>query len=138
MSFVICVCVQLVSQKKQTIGQQCAACGHVAQVDMRHKLTTFIVKNPPEQVQCNTSALHLKERIQQCWCFIIESMNDVLMMRMFMVWQDPAAVGPTANKNERQKQREKKDEKKGKKNGEGGEAKDEPDSPPAVSNNVIN
>lgn len=42
--------VQMVSQKKQTIGQQCAACGHVAQVDMRHKLTTFIVKNPPEVV----------------------------------------------------------------------------------------
>jgi translation initiation factor 5 len=41
----------MVSQKKQTIGQQCAACGHVAQIDMRHKLTTFIVKNPPELVR---------------------------------------------------------------------------------------
>ena len=43
--------LQMVNQKKQTIGQQCAACGYVAQIDMRHKLTTFIVKNPPEQVQ---------------------------------------------------------------------------------------
>lgn len=89
----------MVSQKKQTIGQQCAACGHVAQVDMRHKLTTFIVKNPPEV--------------------------------------DPAAVGPTANKKERQKQKEKKDgEKKAKKaaNGEGGGEEDEPDSPPTVAN----
>lgn len=88
----------MVNQKKQTIGQQCAACGYVAQIDMRHKLTTFIVKNPPEQ--------------------------------------DPAAVGPTANKKERLKQKEKKDEKKAHKatNGESGKGDDEPDSPPPVAN----
>ncbi|CAJ2651807.1 unnamed protein product [Trifolium pratense] len=27
---------------------KCAACGFVSDVDMRDKLTTFIIKNPPE------------------------------------------------------------------------------------------
>ncbi|XP_065176630.1 eukaryotic translation initiation factor 5-like [Sycon ciliatum] len=33
--------------KKQTINQICIACGHRGIIDMRHKLTTFILKNPP-------------------------------------------------------------------------------------------
>lgn len=37
------------SQKKQTIAQRCIACGHNGMIDMRHKLTTFILKNPPDQ-----------------------------------------------------------------------------------------
>lgn len=37
-----------VSQKKQTIGQRCIACGYNGMVDMRHKLTPFILKNPPD------------------------------------------------------------------------------------------
>lgn len=39
----------IVSVKKQTITQRCIACGHTGNVDMRHKLTTFILKNPPDQ-----------------------------------------------------------------------------------------
>ena len=31
------------------IGASCKACGHQYMLDMRHKLTTFIVKNPPEK-----------------------------------------------------------------------------------------
>ncbi|XP_033627197.1 eukaryotic translation initiation factor 5-like [Asterias rubens] len=34
--------------KKGSIGQHCVACGHQGMVDMRHKLTTYITKNPPE------------------------------------------------------------------------------------------
>ncbi|XP_011674971.1 eukaryotic translation initiation factor 5-like [Strongylocentrotus purpuratus] len=34
--------------KKGNIGQRCIACGHVGIVDLRHKLSTFIIKNPPE------------------------------------------------------------------------------------------
>lgn len=34
--------------KMGMIGQRCIACGHGDQIDMRHKLTTFILKNPPE------------------------------------------------------------------------------------------
>ena len=33
--------------KQQTILKNCKACGAVSKVDMRHKLTTFILKNPP-------------------------------------------------------------------------------------------
>ncbi|RZC85021.1 hypothetical protein C5167_047799 [Papaver somniferum] len=35
--------------KTQMIQLKCAACGYVSDVDMRDKLTTFIIKNPPEQ-----------------------------------------------------------------------------------------
>jgi len=34
--------------KKSMIVQRCIACGHSANIDMRHKLTTYILKNPPE------------------------------------------------------------------------------------------
>lgn len=41
--------------KKNSIHQRCIACGHVCSIDMRHKLTTFIVKNPPEPDPVSTS-----------------------------------------------------------------------------------
>ena len=38
----------IVITKNQMIQLKCAACGFVSDVDMRDKLTTFILKNPPE------------------------------------------------------------------------------------------
>lgn len=38
--------------KTQMIQLKCAACGFVSDVDMRDKLTTFIIKNPPEHKKC--------------------------------------------------------------------------------------
>lgn len=35
--------------KRDNIYLKCKACGAVSDVDMRHKLNTFIVKNPPEE-----------------------------------------------------------------------------------------
>ena len=35
------------NEKKGIIRQTCKACGHQTQLNMRHKLTTFILKNPP-------------------------------------------------------------------------------------------
>jgi len=35
--------------KKQVISQTCMACGYNGMLNMTHKLTTFILKNPPEQ-----------------------------------------------------------------------------------------
>merc|ERR1711892_1325377 len=39
--------------KKNMIGASCKACGHIFTLDMRHKLTTFIIKNPPEKTLDN-------------------------------------------------------------------------------------
>ncbi|XP_042470684.1 eukaryotic translation initiation factor 5-like [Zingiber officinale] len=39
----------IIITKTQMITLKCAACGYVSDVDMRDKLTTFIIKNPPEQ-----------------------------------------------------------------------------------------
>ncbi|KAH7433022.1 hypothetical protein KP509_07G050700 [Ceratopteris richardii] len=40
---------EIIVTKSQLINLKCAACGYVSDVDMRDKLTTFILKNPPEQ-----------------------------------------------------------------------------------------
>lgn len=39
----------VIKVKKNLVGASCRACGHAYVMDMRHKLTTFIVKNPPEK-----------------------------------------------------------------------------------------
>eukprot|EP00270_Netrium_digitus_P011544 TRINITY_DN367_c0_g1_i2.p1 TRINITY_DN367_c0_g1~~TRINITY_DN367_c0_g1_i2.p1 ORF type:complete len:489 (+),score=136.51 TRINITY_DN367_c0_g1_i2:401-1867(+) len=39
---------EILITKQQTINLKCAACGFVSDVDMRDKLTTFILNNPPE------------------------------------------------------------------------------------------
>ncbi|XP_073137956.1 eukaryotic translation initiation factor 5-like [Henckelia pumila] len=39
---------EIIITKSQMINLKCAACGFVSDVDMRDKLTTFILKNPPE------------------------------------------------------------------------------------------
>ncbi|WVZ77916.1 hypothetical protein U9M48_025711 [Paspalum notatum var. saurae] len=40
---------EILISRTQMISLKCAACGFVSDVDMRDKLTTFILKNPPEQ-----------------------------------------------------------------------------------------
>ena len=40
---------EIIITKTEMITLKCAACGFISDVDMRDKLTTFILKNPPEQ-----------------------------------------------------------------------------------------
>lgn len=38
----------IVQPKREKITSTCSACGHSSLIDMRHRLSTFILKNPPE------------------------------------------------------------------------------------------
>jgi translation initiation factor 5 len=42
---------ELILTKSEDIIRDCKACGQRSGVDMRHKLTTFIVKNPPKSAK---------------------------------------------------------------------------------------
>ena len=39
----------VVKIKKENIYLKCKACGNISDVDMRHRLNTYILKNPPEE-----------------------------------------------------------------------------------------
>jgi len=52
----------LPNEKKQTISQTCKACGHQAMLDMRHRLTTFILKNPPDVKPATQGASQTKRK----------------------------------------------------------------------------
>ncbi|CAE6346539.1 unnamed protein product [Rhizoctonia solani] len=41
----------VVDSKTENISRDCKACGARTNVDMRHKLTTFIIKNPPKKAK---------------------------------------------------------------------------------------
>ncbi|CAE7064590.1 unnamed protein product [Rhizoctonia solani] len=41
----------IVDSKTEIISRDCKACGARTDVDMRHKLTTFIIKNPPKKAK---------------------------------------------------------------------------------------
>lgn len=60
---------EILISKTQMISLRCAACGYLSDVDMRDKLTTFILKNPPEQKKGGKDKKSLrraeKERIKQ-------------------------------------------------------------------------
>lgn len=47
--------------KSEKISLQCIACGNVTAVDMRHKLTTFILKNPPADSHKSAAPKDLKK-----------------------------------------------------------------------------
>ncbi|XP_040055330.1 eukaryotic translation initiation factor 5 [Gasterosteus aculeatus] len=46
-----------VNPKKQTIGNSCKACGYRGMLDTRHKLCTFILKNPPESTEGGSASV---------------------------------------------------------------------------------
>ncbi|THU70427.1 hypothetical protein C4D60_Mb08t24870 [Musa balbisiana] len=60
---------EIIITKTQMITLKCAACGFVSDVDMRDKLTTFILKNPPEQKKASKDKKGMrraeKERLKE-------------------------------------------------------------------------
>lgn len=54
----------VVKIRKENIFLKCKACGAVSDVDMRHRLNTYILKNPPEEKvskaekKCATPRMH--------------------------------------------------------------------------------
>src|ERR1044072_7939291 len=53
---------EILITKRQMIQLKCAACGFVSDVDMRDKLTTYIIKNPPESKKGSKSTKAMKRR----------------------------------------------------------------------------
>ena len=47
--------------KTQAIYRDCKACGHRQDVDMKHKLTTFILRNPPENAKGGSAGKKVKK-----------------------------------------------------------------------------
>nr|BBC28485.1 eukaryotic translation initiation factor 5 [Eudorina sp. NIES-3984]BBC28496.1 eukaryotic translation initiation factor 5 [Eudorina sp. 2006-703-Eu-15] len=89
--------------KKESIYLKCKACGFVSDVDPRHKLNTFILKNPPEN--------KLKKEEQKLKKAEEERVKDA------------EALGEKDKKEKKKKDKEKK-EKKEKKKKEGKEGED--------------
>lgn len=60
---------EIIITKTQMIQMKCAACGFVSDVDMRDKLTTFILKNPPESKKASKDKKAMrraeKERLKE-------------------------------------------------------------------------
>lgn len=60
---------EILITKSQMLTLKCAACGFISDVDMRDKLTTFILKNPPEQKKGSKDKKAMrraeKERLKQ-------------------------------------------------------------------------
>jgi len=47
----------IVQPKKEKITSVCSACGHSSLIDMRHRLSTFVLKNPPTDDSATPSKL---------------------------------------------------------------------------------
>ncbi|XP_010530177.1 PREDICTED: probable eukaryotic translation initiation factor 5-1 isoform X2 [Tarenaya hassleriana] len=60
---------EILITKTQMLQLKCAACGFISDVDMRDKLTSFILKNPPEQKKSSKDKKSLrraeKERLKE-------------------------------------------------------------------------
>ena len=46
-----------IMQKKGTIKSSCGACGHSFKIDMSHKLTNYIIRNPTSQEQITSNGM---------------------------------------------------------------------------------
>ncbi|KAF6261490.1 eukaryotic translation initiation factor 5 [Scenedesmus sp. NREL 46B-D3] len=94
--------------KKEFIYLKCKACGYVSDVDMRHKVNTFILKNPPEN-KLSKEERRLKKAEED---------------RMRDAHESAAREKEKKDKKEKSKDKDKKKDKKDKKKkkGEGEEA----------------
>ncbi|PNW81558.1 hypothetical protein CHLRE_06g251600v5 [Chlamydomonas reinhardtii] len=90
--------------KKENIYLKCKACGFVSDVDPRHKLNTFILKNPPEN--------KLKKEEQKLKKAEEERVKDA------------EALGEKEKKEKKKKDKEKKEKKDKKKKKEGKEGEE--------------
>jgi translation initiation factor 5 len=101
--FVLCASCKnpetdLVITKNEDIIRDCKACGQQTKVDMRHKLTTFILKNPPKKKRKSTKDSAAKEKTEeeQSEGSPTAEDNDALTLRLQSEAAELAPVEETA------------------------------------------
>ncbi|KAJ8545906.1 hypothetical protein K7X08_018489 [Anisodus acutangulus] len=93
---------EILITKNQMIQLKCAACGFISDVDMRDKLTTFILKNPPESKKGAKDKKAMrraeKERLKEGEA-ADEELKKVKKETKKKVSSKEASVKPTSKKN---------------------------------------
>ncbi|KAK3541710.1 hypothetical protein QTP86_002134 [Hemibagrus guttatus] len=116
-----------INAKKQTIGNSCKACGYRGMLDTRHKLCTFILKNPP--AKNGPAPSYLKALVTPRTA--PRSLRSTSTARLVPPSLREKESDSGSVKKEKEKKNRKKDKENGSSSGEAGNRKDI-DAPDAV------
>jgi len=89
--------------KRDCISLKCKACGAVSDVDMRHKLNTFILKNPPEP-KISKAEKKIKKKMAEAVGEVLDDDDDEVVER--------SKKGKKDKKKDKKEKKEKREKKK--------------------------